>query len=113
MEQVCQECYRLVEARLSGKPVPLIHLPDSTVRVFCTWRLGSTLRGCLGALAPIPMRDVPNLAFRAAVQDARFAPMTLGEFQEANLELTFLSKLEPAENVYDWMLGRHGILLEC
>ena len=86
-------------------------LPPTPVRAFCTWTLHGELRGCIGSLDPVPMSDVPKLAVDAAIRDSRFRPMKLGELHQASLEITWLTEPLARRNLYDWTLGKDGIVL--
>jgi len=64
--------------------------------VFVTLTLQGQLRGCIGSLQP---RDalaqaVANAAFNAAFHDPRFARVTAAEFEQIEIEISVLSKLE-------------------
>ena len=64
---------------------------------FVTLMLHGELRGCIGSLsAQRPLAD--DVAFNArgaAFHDSRFAPLTLGEFFNTDLEVSLLSTPEP------------------
>lgn len=67
--------------------------PGSTF--VCLQRQGA-LRGCVGSLdGRRPLReDVASNARGAAFRDARFPPLTRGEFEDLDLEVSLLSPLE-------------------
>jgi len=80
--------------------------------VFTSLYLRGGLRGCVGyALAVSPVyRAVAETARAAAFEDIRFAPVTLEEARDLQIELSILSP--PREiAAEDIEPGRHGLLI--
>jgi len=79
---------------------------------FVTLRKGKQLRGCIGmveARAPLYL-TVRECAGWAALHDTRFPPVTLGEVDGLNLEISVLSPpcdIAPS----DIEVGRHGLIV--
>ncbi len=80
---------------------------------FVTLYLRGRLRGCVGYVWPLtPLyRAVPECAVSAAVEDARFRPLSLKELPDTEIELSALSGLEEAGGVADVLVGTHGLLV--
>jgi AmmeMemoRadiSam system protein A len=81
---------------------------------FVTIRIDKDLRGCIGYIqSPMPLAEVvAEVAEKAALEDPRFPPMTLPEFEKVGLEISVLSPLRRISDVNDIMVGVHGLLLE-
>jgi len=87
---------------------------------FVTLHLNGQLRGCIGSLsAKKPLReDVADNARAAAFHDSRFKPLSRGEFDRIDLEVSLLSPLEPihvesqAELLTRLHPGVDGVLVE-
>lgn len=80
---------------------------------FVTINREHRLRGCIGNIQPVmPLyRSVIGNAVAASSQDPRFPPMTPGELEDAELEVTVLSPLEPLDDVKKITVGTHGLYL--
>jgi len=90
---------RAIEAATSGRPLPqpdtlqisaLLHEPGAC---FVTLRKGGALRGCTGVLvARQPLaEEVLQTAAQTALHDPRFAPVTLAESHQINIEVSVLT----------------------
>ncbi len=81
---------------------------------FVTLKLNDQLRGCIGnfqSRRPL-FQEVALMAVAAATEDPRFAPLTLVELDQVNIEITILSPLEKINGPDDIIVGQHGIYLE-
>jgi len=96
--------------------IPKVPEPAEALRQHCgafvTLHKGKNLRGCVGVIAaskPVYI-TVRECAVWAALQDARFPPVTKGEVSGLNLEISVLSPLSDIapENIE---VGRHGLLI--
>ena len=80
--------------------------------VFVTLHVRNRLRGCIGVVEPFePLGDtVMRCAAGAALQDPRFSPVPAEEVADLQIEISFLSPLEPLspETVE---IGKHGLLI--
>lgn len=82
--------------------------------LFVTLRRGGELRGCIGTLAPTGdlTRVVSEYALRAALEDPRFEPLTLGELSDCRIEVSVLTAPEPLDGPDQIEIGRDGLILE-
>jgi AmmeMemoRadiSam system protein A len=107
--------HEAILSKLEKREIPLDppspHLAEARGAFTSLYRNGE-LRGCVGyALAVSPVyRAVADTARAAAFEDSRFAPVTLAEERDLQIELSILSppKVLAAEVVE---IGRHGLLI--
>ena len=104
-----------IRAAVRGHKLPL---PDSTAHLheprgaFVTLHENGELRGCIGTVAAIaPLDDtVLRMARSAALEDPRFAPVSVDELDRLQLEISVLSRMfEIAPE--DVVVGRHGLMI--
>ena len=64
---------------------------------FVTLKINNQLRGCIGSLEPERslVEDVARNAEAAAFKDPRFAPLTLAEWSDLQIDISVLSPPEP------------------
>lgn len=100
---------------LQGREIPLDPPTDHLAEprgAFTTLYLQGELRGCVGYVLPVSpvYRAVADTARAAAFEDTRFAPVTLPEASQLEIELSILSPPQAisAEAVE---IGRHGLLI--
>jgi len=79
-----------------------------------TLRNGGQLRGCIGEFEPKkPLYLViEEMAIAAATEDSRFPPVTAGELEEINIEISVMT---PKRKINDWQkieLGKHGVVVQ-
>ncbi len=81
---------------------------------FVTIRIDGNLRGCIGYIqAPMPLAEVvAEVAEKAALEDPRFPPLTLQEFEQARIEISVLSQPQRISDVNEIVVGVHGLVLE-
>jgi AmmeMemoRadiSam system protein A len=81
--------------------------------VFVTLHRQGRLRGCIGYIEGIkPLAEaVVDNGRSAAVGDPRFAPVTAGELDQLEIEVSALTPLRPVSGPEDIEIGRHGIVL--
>ena len=87
---------------------------------FVTLLRNGELRGCIGSLeARLPLRDdIEANARAAAFADPRFAPLTVSELNETDIEVSLLSPLQPmtfadeADALAQLRPGRDGVVFE-
>jgi AmmeMemoRadiSam system protein A len=80
---------------------------------FVTLKSKGQLRGCIGHVVgdqPLYL-TVWQMARNAAFGDPRFAPITLEEFQDLEVEISILSPLEPCPDPEQIRVGRHGLVV--
>ena len=82
---------------------------------FVTLRIGGQLRGCIGHIeSSQPLAHVvAEVAEKAAVDDPRFVPLTIREFEQTSIEISILSPLRQITNMEEIEVGVHGLLLEA
>ena len=81
---------------------------------FVTLHKAGDLRGCIGhieATEPIGV-VVPRCAVAACSTDPRFPPITPGELDAIDIEISLLGSLEPVAGPEDIVVGRHGLVVE-
>jgi AmmeMemoRadiSam system protein A len=81
---------------------------------FVTIHRAGDLRGCIGhieATEPIGV-VVPRCAVAACSTDPRFPPVTPGELDAIDIEISLLGSLEPVAGPEDIVVGRHGLVVE-
>jgi AmmeMemoRadiSam system protein A len=100
----------LDERELALEP-PTAHFAEPR-GVFTSLYLRGALRGCVGFVLPVHAlyRAVADTARAAAFADGRFTPVTRGEAEGLEIELSILSVPRPttAEAIE---IGRHGLLI--
>lgn len=71
------------------------------------------LRGCIGTLSPMPVATaLTKYALISALQDSRFSPIHPSELAQLRVAVSLLVKYEQCQNVYDWQVGVHGIIIK-
>ncbi len=107
-----------IEARLAGNRYELPeNLPESFLRVrSCFVTLHSSdgsLRGCIGNIVPFqPLAaNVAANAVNAAFSDPRFPPVPAVEMESLTIEISILTLPMDVESHNDFIVGRHGIIL--
>ena len=81
---------------------------------FVTLTRHGHLRGCIGFIEgykPL-VQAVAENGRSAAVSDPRFPPLTPGELEDLNIEVSALTALVAVKSYEDIEVGKHGILLE-
>jgi len=71
------------------------------------------LRGCIGSIigkGPLCV-TVRNMAIASATQDQRFTPVKKEELDEIEIEVSVLSKPRVINNVDEFVLGVHGVIV--
>jgi AmmeMemoRadiSam system protein A len=108
-----------LEAQFRGDPPPRLASDRSdpfgeSRALFVTLRIGGSLRGCIGTLAPEGdlARTVPRFALRAAFEDPRFPPLSAHELPGCVIEISVLTPPRLVEDLADVVVGRDGLILE-
>jgi AmmeMemoRadiSam system protein A len=107
-----------VRAAVLGARAPAVDasgFPDAS-GAFVTLKLDGRLRGCIGTLEcrrPLA-EEVVRVAAGAALEDPRFAPVSVAELEGLDVEVSVLGPLEAidphAPGAID--IGRHGLVVE-
>ena len=106
-----------VGAYLSGLSLQLPQVDSGVLleirALFVTLHLRQRLRGCIGNIHPTgPLyRSAAECAISAAVNDPRFAPLTLSELDGVNFEISVLSPMEAVSGPEEIEVGTHGLLI--
>jgi len=81
---------------------------------FVTLKIKDELRGCIGFItSDQPLFDtICEVAKHAAVQDPRFPPLTLKEFNSVDIEISVLSPMKKISDYDEIIIGKHGLLVE-
>lgn len=87
--------------------------------LFVTWEKYSDrndhwqLRGCIGTLSPRRLMDaVGEYAVISAFQDRRYRPIAIEEVESLRVAVSLLINYEPCQDIYDWTIGVHGIMIQ-
>lgn len=89
--------------------------PPEVSGVFVTVHVHGALRGCIGFLTLQGSlgATIAEAARRAASEDPRFPPLEACECAEMTVDVTLLGPLEQIGEEEDFILGVHGLVLEC
>jgi AmmeMemoRadiSam system protein A len=81
---------------------------------FVTLKINGELRGCIGRFTSNePLYEVVNqMAVASAFEDHRFSPLTTGEFEEVEIEISVLGPLKRISSISEIIPGRHGIYIK-
>jgi len=81
---------------------------------FVTLTKHGELRGCIGRIpADFELgKTVGTMALEAAFNDPRFAPLTLSELPEVEIEISALTPTKPIEKAAQIRIGKDGVILE-
>lgn len=100
---------------LLGEPIG-VPLDDGSPHggAFVTLHLRRRLRGCMGTLDEmLPLAEaVRSAALRAALDDPRFQPVTVGELREVRISVSILSLPRVWAGIDELVVGRHGIIVQ-
>jgi AmmeMemoRadiSam system protein A len=107
-----------IYARLKGRKLPdftpFSPLLEESRGAFVTLHKHGSLRGCIGlveALKPL-YKSVQEMAVAAAFRDPRFPPLSEGEFEQIDVEVSVMSPLKKISNVDEIEVGTHGIIVK-
>ena len=83
--------------------------------LFVTWDVGDrdgfVLRGCIGCLSPLPLRQLREYAITSSMKDQRFPPVRASELPNLRCSVSLLVDYEDTRSWDDWEVGKHGILI--
>ena len=83
--------------------------------IFVTLKKNSELRGCTGCIhAQLRLFElVGQMAIASDFNDSRFPPLSGSELENIRIEISvYLSKVVPIDSVKEFVVGRHGIILQ-
>jgi AmmeMemoRadiSam system protein A len=98
---------------------PSSEIPDLSDAVktpcgaFVTLKKDGELRGCIGNFSSVqPLyKVVQDMALASAFQDTRFYPVSPGEMEKIEVEISVLTPLKPIKSIDEFVLGKHGIYM--
>ncbi len=109
-----------IEAQLEGRQLPDTGaFPESLTKKRSSFVSLHTengyLRGCIGNIHPMePLCiNVRNNAINASFRDPRFPPLSKGELDNIEIEISVLTEPEEISSWKDFIPGKHGIILRC
>lgn len=84
------------------------------IGAFTTLKQQNELRGCIGQFEPDKpfYQVVQETAISAAVEDKRFEPVSTGELNNLEIEISALSAKRPVKNFQEIKLGGNGVVIE-
>jgi AmmeMemoRadiSam system protein B/AmmeMemoRadiSam system protein A len=104
------------ELGVAAPPTPALSSAvfDAERGAFVTLHRRGQLRGCIGYVRAVrPLREaVAEMAVQAAFHDPRFEPVTAGELDDIDIEISVLSPLEPVADASRIEVGRHGLVVQ-
>jgi AmmeMemoRadiSam system protein A len=80
---------------------------------FVTLTRDGDLRGCIGSIQAVePLyRAVASSAISAAFRDPRFPPLSPGELDQLELEISVMGPIERVTDIDDIVVGRDGLII--
>jgi AmmeMemoRadiSam system protein A len=90
---------------------------DETLRqpagAFVTLTRDGDLRGCIGSIHAVEpvFKAVASSATSAAFRDPRFPPLSPGELEHLEIEISVMGPIEPVTNIEDIVVGRDGLII--
>lgn len=80
---------------------------------FVTLRKGGDLRGCIGRFDATEslFKVVQQMAISSSTEDNRFRPVTAGELDDLEIEISVLTPMRRIKSVSEFELGKHGIYM--
>lgn len=71
------------------------------------------LRGCIGSIQPVAplVQAVASNAVNAAFRDPRFEPLSRGELDQVQIEISVMSPIERVTDVSEIVVGRDGLIV--
>jgi len=107
-----------ITSAVNNKKLPEYEIKDPVLNTKCgsfvTLQINGNLRGCIGNItAETPLwQTVRNMAVESALRDPRFYPLTPGELEKADIEISVLSPLRKIKEIEEIKVGEHGIFIK-
>lgn len=107
-----------IESKVKGERLAEISVPPGVLQedrgAFVTINKHGMLRGCIGTIVPIkPLYEVvQEMAEAAALRDPRFPPVTEGELDDLEIEISVLTPFRKIDNTEEIEVGKHGIYIK-
>jgi AmmeMemoRadiSam system protein A len=108
--------HRSIRSAVNGQAPPTLEGASPHLReargAFTTLHENGELRGCIGMIMAVKPLDetVREMARAAALEDPRFAPVTVDELDRLQVEISVLSPMF-AIAPEDVVVGRHGLMI--
>jgi AmmeMemoRadiSam system protein A len=107
-----------MECSVKGESLPEFEVKSETLKekrgAFVTIEKHGRLRGCIGyiqAVKPLHI-TIQEMAQAAALKDRRFPPVTPGELDDLELEISVLTPLKRIKDINEIEVGKHGIYIK-
>lgn len=106
-----------IECKVKKAKIPEYNISSEILKenrgAFVTIKKHGNLRGCIGYIQAIkPLyQTVQEMAEAAALHDNRFPPVTEGELDDLEIEISVLTPLKKITDVNQIQVGKHGILI--
>ena len=107
-----------IECRIKNQNLPKFDIRSDTLRekrgAFVTLHKHGSLRGCIGNIhgnKPLYV-TIEEMATASAFNDPRFKPVTEGEINDLDIEISVLTPLRKIDDIEEIQVGRHGIYIE-
>jgi AmmeMemoRadiSam system protein A len=104
---------------VKGRKTPDYRIDDKTLNsaggAFVTIHDNrGSLRGCIGnIISERPLWEtVRNMALESALRDPRFPPVSPGQLDDINIEISVLSPLKRIKNLQEIEVGKHGLFIK-
>jgi AmmeMemoRadiSam system protein A len=78
-------------------------------------RKDGSLRGCIGNIAAYESlgKNIEHNTINSAFGDPRFPQLIEEELVDLEIEISILTSAQPIASANDFIIGEHGIILEC
>lgn len=85
---------------------------EKKLGAFVTLHIHGDLRGCIGYITGLkPLLDtIREMALSAAFRDPRFAPLSVQEYPDIDIEISVLSPITPLSSFESIIIGRDGLI---
>ena len=114
-KELCYLCFEALEnkvLRQNSTKVSscVVKKTNDAYPLFVTWKIGDSLRGCIGNFQPLPLYSgLQEYAVVSGMEDPRFPPISAKEIPDLNVGISLLHTFEKGKDCLDWEVGKHGI----
>ena len=109
--------YESIKDSLDGKPISMFNAQCSMLNekcgAFVSLHKQGHLRGCIGHFGEdTPLHEiVAEMARAAAFEDPRFSPVSRGELDDLDIEISVLTPMRRIQSLDEFVLHKHGIYI--
>ena len=109
--------YESIKDSLDDKPISMFNAQCSMLNekcgAFVSLHKQGHLRGCIGHFGEdTPLHEiVAEMARAAAFEDPRFAPVSRGELEDLDIEISVLTPMRRIQSLDEFELHKHGIYI--